>query len=209
MHDKWQVATALAKSAPPREGTAQCATDKQHTCRAAISINRFDFVVEMDIALNTILLRRCLAVTIYFLSLVTTATAKETKRKGIGFDLRCVGLNFNKVFVYDVNDKYFHSKQTFNFRAMSKTAVLYHLGVCDLLNRDGNVWTVTDDILQQVDLQDIVFCTNPDDTILLETNKTIKPRKCVDVTHSLTIRGPFGHRAMFACPENVGLFRFK
>lgn len=55
--------------------------------------------------------------------------------------------------------------------------------------RSSHVWTITDEVLEELDndVQAIVLCAYPNDTILVSTKRTIQPRRSIVISTNLTI----------------------
>lgn len=56
---------------------------------------------------------------------------------------------------------------------------------------DGSsrVWTINDGVMNELqdDVQSIVLCAAPNDTILFSTSKTIQPRRSIVISQNLTL----------------------
>lgn len=79
-----------------------------------------------------------------------------------------------------------------------------------LFEPNFGTWTVTDAVLDKYDLQNVIDCAKHNDTIHLQTSKTIQPLKRIEIGKNLTIRGvpEKGSRAVLTCPKQQGLFLF-
>lgn len=70
---------------------------------------------------------------------------------------------------------------------------------------------MTDDMLKEHDLQDVIDCAKDGNTISLETSKIIRPRDRIEIKKNLTIRGSVQgeENATLTCPGNKSLFLFE
>lgn len=78
-----------------------------------------------------------------------------------------------------------------------------------ILDDASRTWTVTDDVLQDHDIQEIIMCTDEGDTISLQTTQTIQPRSQSVIPWDLTFDGltdGANETAVMTCPEREGLF---